>query len=260
MMLLAQSVAAYKFFELSLTEPILYRLHALTLLSGMAGYWLNDACDLETDKINAPLRYVRIESVGKKRLFIAALIANLSAILLALGVSMYCFLLTLLLQVLLLCYAFFGKKMGLWGNLLVAFCSSSVFLILHCAVNPLQIGIWVGFITWSLVLSLLREILKDVEDVEGDAHIAAQSFVLIYGERLTKKMLYALLLLLNLSLALACYVLKMPLLYAYAVFFGLSSIFLVRQIDAAREKSHYSQLSLYAKLLMLTGIFLMLLV
>jgi geranylgeranylglycerol-phosphate geranylgeranyltransferase len=159
-------------------------------MTAAAGNVINDIFDLEIDKINRPKRPLPLgnikisEAVGLYiglvifSIFISSLI-NLPALIIEIVTTVLLFLYSILL-----------KKKPLAGNLLISFLTGLAFI---------YGGVAVGNVTWAvipavfaLLINLLRELVKDMEDLEGDSAKGAITFPGKYGNLLTKKIIFIL--------------------------------------------------------------------
>jgi len=162
--------------------PYLASLSAALIASG--GYVINDFFDRNIDKINRPERPIPrgiISPLEAKRyafllftggIVISICIKNPWMISLALGNS-----------VLLYLYAYKGKRMGFFGNILVAFVTGSTFIYGGLANNNIRNALFV--FGCALFYTVIRELVKDLEDVDGDKKIDAQTVPIVFGEKIT---------------------------------------------------------------------------
>jgi geranylgeranylglycerol-phosphate geranylgeranyltransferase len=154
----------------STTVWIVFALAALSsaLVTG-GGNVLNDILDREGDRRNHPDRplvtgaiSVRVAKALSASLLIGAAIVVLPVVWLAPWLA------PILVAALaaLLAYEFHFKSEGLSGNSLVAFLTAAVFLYGGAAANrPLLL---VPFALMAFAATLSRELIKDMEDAEGD--------------------------------------------------------------------------------------------
>lgn|GEM_PF-1364946 len=161
----------------------------------MAGNVLNDYFDTETDRINKPGRSTLISLLGPKetrRIYYGlCIVALINAIFYG---SLYSFFIVLIANLLLALYAWLGKKAGIAGNILVAFLSAlSVFspYLLYTEYFAWDDKWYFLYDDRSLPLllctllafffSLLREWIKDMEDIEGDRAAGLRTGVIQAG-------------------------------------------------------------------------------
>jgi len=174
------------------------------------------------------------------------------------------FLLVVLCSVLLWIYSQFLKKTYLIGNLLVSFLTANTILILMFF-NPdiMTHGTWV-YASFAFLTTLIREIIKDTEDMRGDQLFKSNTIPIALGVRKTKQIL------LNLQLVLIIFTFATvsffeALSYStnriYLMYFMYQMLFSIVPmaimwwfIRMADTKNDFSRLSLMAKLIMLSGV------
>lgn len=192
-------------------DSINYSLMVIvTLFIAVAGYVSNDYFDLEIDRINRPDRPAVSGKISHSAFpFIAVSFSILSvAGMIVLWLRMNCFWAVPVLLLALLSvwwYAAILKKSLFLGNLAVSFMSSLTlgmawffeWLMLHKAgihiyeTKPLN-RIAIGIVVFAFMLSLIREIIKDLEDMEGDGLNNCRSIPIVKGVSFTKNFLYIL--------------------------------------------------------------------
>jgi geranylgeranylglycerol-phosphate geranylgeranyltransferase len=158
------------------------------LLAGVSGVLLgaganaiNDCYDLEIDRINKPKRPLPsgLLTVGEARAFASAAFA--SGVLTALFINPACFGVALTSAILLVLYSRALKRTVLLGNLTVAFMLGLALVYGGLAVGGIRNAVVVG--VFSFLYNLAREILKDVDDMEGDRSQGAVTFPIRHGVR-----------------------------------------------------------------------------
>ena len=107
---------------------------------------------------------------------------------------------------------------------------------------------------FAFFMNLIREIIKDIEDLDGDRKHGCQTLPIVLGFRNAKKIIYAIALIFVCSILVVTFKINNPNLYLY--FGGLSILFLIfmYRIYLADRKQHFTQLSMLNKALMLAGI------
>lgn len=135
---------------------------------------INDIVDLEIDRINAPQRPIPSGRVSISSAKIYAAILAFAGILSAVPLSAYGVPLAIATFLVSLVYNFRGKKVGLIGNVMVAYCVAVPFLFGGLAVaETIDVKIAVFFLL-AFLATTGREIVKGIADMEGDRtkHIA----------------------------------------------------------------------------------------
>ena len=154
---------------------------ASAVLIGGAANALNDLFDLEIDRINRPGRPLpsgRVTPGWAKGIWIGGSAAGLG-----LGMALSAAHAAVAFFSIAALYAYNArlKRAGFAGNVLVAFILGLVLVYGGRAVGapePALVGAAFAFLT-----TLAREIVKDIEDAEGDAQAGARTLPLVYGRR-----------------------------------------------------------------------------
>lgn len=172
-----------------------------TVLIAAAGYISNDYFDVASDRVNKPGKQYIGNQITPGSALATALFFSLAAFFLAIWLSMAIkswLPATLLIVALAVVwwYAIQLKKSFLWGNLAVSCMTAGTIAMAwlierQCSQIPTEPS---GMITliitaisiFAFLLSLLREILKDIEDVEGDKLIHCRSLPIVRGIPFTK--------------------------------------------------------------------------
>ncbi len=181
-------------YPLVLDFPALLMLSVSTVLVAAAGYIINDYFDVKIDQINHPDRVVLGRQIPRKSAIIAHTVINIVAIALAALVAVPAghpewLLLQLGCTGLLWVYSTTYKRRYMSGNIIVAALTALTVLALYIYEPRLQqaalarllhhdsagevssLPVWIlGVYTFfAFMLTWIREIVKDMEDMEGDA-------------------------------------------------------------------------------------------
>ncbi|MEM7813693.1 MAG: geranylgeranylglycerol-phosphate geranylgeranyltransferase [Candidatus Aenigmatarchaeota archaeon] len=159
-----------------------------------AGNVINDWFDWQADKINAPKKPIPSGHVSRR----SAL--RYYAVLSAIGIATAClvsspfFAIALLNWLVASAYSCKLKPMPLIKNISVSWLGASTFLAAGLITGfALPIGILLLFAV-SFLVTLAREIIKDVEDVKGDEAVGLKTLPMLFGIRMSKIFAYLLLL------------------------------------------------------------------
>ena len=119
-----------------------------------------------------------------------------------------------------------------------------------------MVGWILGFALFAFIISLIREIVKDTEDFEGDQAYGMQTLPIVLGIRWTKIILFGLILFFTFGLY---YVYHYHLPYKMVLFYliplQLIPLIIVSvMIIKADSKTMYHHISLLLKFMMATGI------
>ncbi len=249
-----------------------------SLLIAAAGYVVNDIFDLEIDKINKPARIWIPTYLSIRQSWMLYAVLNSAGMLLGLFVciatdNLIGIVLFILPIVLLFLYAVMLKKVLLIGNLLVSFLIIfGLILLVYFENIPLSfddfgllsitsILFYLGF--FAFAINMMREIVKDAEDIIGDSVNGVMSIPIKFGIKITKRILWVIAVIVFVTIVvLSMLVFKVqPVLSGYLVFIVLGSfiIFFIR-LYKATANTDFSQLSKYLKLIMLLGMLAVLII
>lgn len=141
---------------------------------------LNDVVDYEIDKINRPMRPLPSGFVKKgTALFISILLfsmGTLACLELSEAAKVIGIVIAMPFMVL---YSKYLKGMPLIGNMIVAFILGLSFLFCGAAFNNMS-PMWIPMIL-AFGLTLVRELVKDIADMEGDQSVGLKTFPITAG-------------------------------------------------------------------------------
>jgi len=159
------------------------------ILTTAAGYTINDHFDLQSDVYNNKNRPISKYRLTLKSVFLFYSILNFSAILFSyVSMDLSFAMLVLLVQLSLLLYARYLKRVALVGNILVALLSSlSILLIVKIIpeVNSEFQAFILHFSIFIFVYTLTRELFKTIEDTQGDKESNMKTFSCMLGVKLS---------------------------------------------------------------------------
>ncbi|KYC54063.1 MAG: Digeranylgeranylglyceryl phosphate synthase [Candidatus Methanofastidiosum methylothiophilum] len=144
------------------------------------GNTINDYFDYEIDKINTPKRVLPRGGMSLKTAYIYAISLFAISCIFAFLVNLVALSICVVACFLMYLYAMTLKKTPLSGNLLVSFLTSITFLYGGTAVGSFRGVSILALISFFAMVS--REIVKDIEDLEGDVKKGARTLPFIIGE------------------------------------------------------------------------------
>jgi 4-hydroxybenzoate polyprenyltransferase len=168
-----------------LLDPKVHYIVFASLFSVAAGYIINNFYDLEKDLINRPTKtfYEKIlrQSTTLKLYFLFIFIS----LILASAVSLNVFLFFTVYNFSLWFYSHKLKKITFIGNMMAALLSITPFfaIFLYFRLEDLLILTYVSFL---LLVILIREIIKDLEALKGDVIIGYPTLPVTLGIKRTK--------------------------------------------------------------------------
>jgi geranylgeranylglycerol-phosphate geranylgeranyltransferase len=146
---------------------------------GAAGNTANDLFDVEADRINRPLRPLVTGSISRQAALAVAGVGGGLGLWAAWWVSPALFLLGLAALAAMLIYSPVLKSRGLLGNITVAVVASMPLVYGAAAVRDWRAGLVPAGL--AAFLHLAREIVKDLEDVQGDLAIGRTTVPIAWG-------------------------------------------------------------------------------
>jgi len=151
-----------------------------------AGNIINDIYDIETDRISHPERVLVLSSISKKAALNEYRLLNLIAIIISSGVSDILLLIVISSTIILFFYSFYLKKLPLIGNITVAFLTGLVFIYGGFAAGNSTAAIIPA--VFAFLINLIREIVKDIQDIEGDSKLNCKTFPIRFGILASKRL------------------------------------------------------------------------
>ena len=181
----------------SFNVPIILAMLAV-FFETAAGNVINDYFDYNIDLINKPERPIpsgRISlTAGRNYGYLLFLLGTVCGFLISFLTDNWIpFGIVLIADVVLYLYAYKLKTAPLIGNLTVGFMTGFGFVFGgFCLNNPTIIitSIYLGF--FAFVMTTARELVKDIEDMEGDKAEGAKTLPILYGERITALLAFVL--------------------------------------------------------------------
>jgi len=150
-------------------------------LAGAAGNVINDYYDIETDKINKPDRVLPSGDLTGKEAFFLYLILIFFSLDIALWAGVKSFLVVIVSTAVIFLYSYKLKRVPLLGNIIVSLMTGMAFVLGAIVAENISGGIIPA--VFALVINFIREIVKDIEDMEGDLKNGIKTFPIISGTK-----------------------------------------------------------------------------
>ena len=260
--------------------PVFLILVLATVLIAIGGYVINDYFDVKIDSINRPGKLVVNRLISGHTAIKLHMILNGIAILLGfylawrIKVISFGFIFPFI-SGLLWIYSAKYKRILFWGNFIVSGLSAFVILIVWLfeffwlRMNAVQFvdvisdmswvtTIFIGYATFAFLITMVREIIKDMEDAEGDAIVGCRTLPLVLGVKYTRIIIGSIILATIFLLGYTQVILdrlSLNMLFWYFMFTVQSgAVYLLVKLFLAREKEDYHYLSSLCKLIMVAGI------
>lgn len=248
-----------------------------SVLIAAAGYIINDYFDQNIDQINKPEKMVVNVIINRRWVIFWHMTLSLAGLFftaLALPIQQYWHLVlgNLAAILLLWLYSTNFKKQLLIGNVLISLLTAWVILILFFSKYPLVMQEMLGldhakvrffrltvlYAAFAFIISLVREVVKDMEDVEGDQKYGCKTMPIVWGIRATKVFVAVwLVVLIAALLILQFYVLGLGWWHSalYCLLFIIVPLVVIAQkLFKAHTSVNYHRLSTLIKWVMFTGI------
>lgn len=248
-------------------NPLSFLLISLSyVLIAAGGYIINDYFDLDIDQINKPDRVFIGQEISKQQALLAYYLINLLAFMAALSEDLVQHTFTgsiilLICIVLLYWYSASLKKSFLYGNIIVAAVTAWSIPVLYflqgqgSGKQGWLTGIYFAF---AFVISLVREMVKDMEDAKGDEALGCQTMPIVWGIPRARIFVMGWLIFLELMVAVSLGLLLWQRNWISATYvFLLLAIpiaMLLKDLLMAQEAQAFHKLSTRIKLVMALGI------
>ncbi len=224
-----------------------------TAIIAGAGYIINDYYDIKIDLINKPNRVVIGKDITRRYALLYHSMFSFSGIILGFLLGWRIGIIHILSSFILWWYSNSLKRQPFLGNFMVALLTGISILIVNVLYdldNPLVII----YSLFAFFMTLVREIIKDMEDLKGDNTFGCKTLPIIWGIRKTKVLVYFLLALFSGVVVLINTIYtQLPFYYFLVFLFAPLSIFLIVLIRADTKRDFYT-LSQWCKVIMVLGV------
>ena len=257
----------------SLSDFNFFLLVLATLLIAAGGYIINDIYDVETDKINKPNKLIINKHITENNATALFMVFNIIGV----GLGFYLangigkagfFSIFFIASALLYVYSTSLKQIAVVGNVVVSIVVAlSILLVgifeLVPAINANNKAVQMTFINiirdyaiFAFLINLVREMVKDLEDIEGDKKAGIQTLPVLLGrERATKiAFIVSLVPILSITYYVITYLFKQQIVVGYFLVLVVAPLIYVSlKLFNAQQKAQYKHISLVLKLVMLSG-------
>lgn len=265
--------------QITLSNFNFFLLVLATLCIAAGGYAINDVYDVETDKINKPNRLIINKHITEKNATILFMALNIIGV----GIGFYLshgvgksgfFAVFFIASALLYIYSSSLKQIAVVGNVVVSIVVALSILLVGIfellpamnanneAVQTTFLKIILDYAIFAFMINLVRELVKDLEDIDGDQKAEIQTLPVLLGKERTNKIVFILSLIPILSIIyyVITYLFKQQLVVGYFLILVIAPLIYVSiKLFNAKEIAQYKHISLILKLVMLTGMLSLLL-
>lgn len=255
----------------------LFLLIVSTILIAAAGYIINDYFDVKTDRINKPDKLYIDNGVKRRLAIVIHTVFNILGFAIGAYVaykanSIFLCSIQFISITALWFYSTHLKRQVLSGNILVASLSAVIPLLVLFFEMPLLEHKFLesiksfsflylsvcSFALFAFLLTLVREIIKDIEDYKGDFETGCRTMPIVWGVKAAKAVVAGLIsniLLLQLFIFYKLYKQHFSVLLIYLfVFVFVPLTLLIWKLYKSQQKQEYHTLSIWVKYIMLTGV------
>ncbi len=245
-------------------------------LFSAAGNIINDYLDIEIDKINKPNQQIIGNTITKKSAKYLYLTLNILGILLGtiVGITIHSYwfgLLFLAVVFLLFLYSRYFKRQFLIGNIVVSILSALpihyIWLVFYLSdksiiqTQPDNLFYLIFYMSFAFLMSLIREIIKDIEDIDGDRENYCHTLPIKFGITTAKMTTAVIFTIASIGLAIAIDIISLQFLrYYFQIFLIFPMLLTFLFLIKAKDKKDFKRMSIYLKIIMLLGIMSMVLI
>ncbi|MBK9509667.1 MAG: geranylgeranylglycerol-phosphate geranylgeranyltransferase [Cytophagaceae bacterium] len=223
-----------------------------TLLVAGSGYIINDYFDVKIDRINKPDEVIVGNTIKRRTALLFHQILSGVALILAFFLGWKTLAINVFSITTLWLYASILKKKTFIGNLIVALLTSLSIAQIAVYFEPDNKLVYI-YALFAFFINLIREIIKDIEDIRGDKTHGAKTLPIVYGIRKTKYLIYFLLFVFVVFVILLTFEIGNLKIFTVFSIIGLFIIYLIYKLVNADRKKHFAFLSRWCKIIMLIG-------
>jgi len=229
-----------------------------------AGCVLNDIMDRHIDKINKPQTHIVGNTISLKGARIIFIVLTLLIVLLSIYISVYMFVewafISVGIYVLSILYDLYLKRSPLFGNVLMAFLTAFIPLLLlffaEDCINVLQnekINLLIYlYAAFPFLIIIPRELSLDISDMEGDKADGCKTLPIMIGAKKSKLIVVLLLLfIIALSVPLA---LNYQYLAVYCIGIDLLLLLYIFKFRSVETRIEYIRIGRYLWFVMILGL------
>ncbi len=232
-----------------LNDEKFFLLVLSTVIITSAGYLINDYYDVKIDYVNRPDRVIVGKTLKRRRIIIAHTVLNFTGIGIGFYISPIIGIINFVAAFLLWLYSNQLKRLPFIGNFTIAILTGvTLFLVGQYFQEReyliLCYAIFAGFIT------LIREIIKDMEDLKGDERFGCKTLPIVFGIAKTKKIIYGIIL----AFCAVVFLLMSTVNIVFPITLSVVMIFLIFELLKADKIKDYGKLSTFCKVIMLIGV------
>jgi geranylgeranylglycerol-phosphate geranylgeranyltransferase len=143
------------------------------------GNAVNDLFDVDIDRINRPSRPLASGNLSTKQARVFYFIVTIAGLAASAAINVYSFLIALFAAITIFMYSFKLKRSVFFGNFAVALVTGLTFIYAGASVKDFTDAYPAAI--FAFLTNLIREIIKDAEDVKGDGQIGVKTIATKFG-------------------------------------------------------------------------------
>jgi len=199
-----------------------------------AGNAINDYVDHKIDAINKPERPIPSGRISLRAAAIYSITLFTISTIMALVIGIIPGIIVILSAILMFLYAYRLKKTCLIGNMSIAFLTGFCFVFAGVVLETVFLSVLLGF--YAFLMTMAREIVKDMEDVEGDSAEGASTFPIRYGMRTSSILAAVFMIVASLTSPLLFFIGIFNIIYLIVLLFAII-LFLACALSILRDQS-----------------------
>ncbi len=262
------------FDNVKLSSNLFYLLVIASVCIAAAGYIINDYFDVNIDLINKPGKLVIDKYIKRRWAMVLHIVFSAAGFVLSCYIgyklrNIYIPVFNLAAIAALWFYSTTFKKKLLIGNVLISLLTAWVIFVLMFAEHQFTIGspgndwrrlLKVSFIYggFAFIISLVREVIKDMEDVQGDVKYGCKTMPIVWGIPVSKVFTAVWIVVLVAGvIGIEVYIIQAG--WILAAIYGVIAliiplVWILRKLYEAQMQVDFHRLSNVVKLTMLAGI------
>lgn len=231
----------------------LFLLSTSTIFIAAAGYIINDYYDVKIDLINKPERVVIGKGIKRRYALLFHTVLSVSGIAIGFLLNWKIGALNFFCAFLLWLYSNALKRLPFIGNFTVGLLTGLSIFIVNLLYPP-SLVLTVIYSLFAFFITLVREIIKDLEDLRGDDTFGCKTLPIVWGIRKTKVFIYFLLILFSVFvMSLHLFITPLPMQF-FLWFLFMPMVMLGGWLVRADTRRDFYQLSQFCKVIMLAGV------
>ncbi|MBL7859206.1 MAG: geranylgeranylglycerol-phosphate geranylgeranyltransferase [Cyclobacteriaceae bacterium] len=231
----------------------LFLLSSSTALIAAAGYIINDYYDVKIDLVNKPDRVVIGKSITRRYALLFHSLLSIAGIAIGFLLNWKIGVMNIGSAFLLWFYSNELKRQPFIGNFVVALLTGVAIIIVDVFYRSGN-ALIIIYASFAFFMTLVREIIKDMEDLKGDNTFGCKTLPIIWGMRKTKMAIYFILILFSITIFLLNeFYSQLPLEY-FLIFLFIPLVWLLARLIRADTKKDFAWLSMFCKVIMLFGV------